>query len=182
MRCTMNPMVRRALPSDAASIAGIHIRSWQAAYRGQIPDTYLDQLDLQFERRTEFWRNAISNPLTNRHEVWVAGDSPVDGFMAIGPARDMDAFTSELYAIYVSPDRWGQGLGKALVTCATERLTALGYSTAILWVLESNSRARRFYELSGWKVDDGTKLESLPGGIELREVCYRISLDQAYEE
>jgi ribosomal protein S18 acetylase RimI-like enzyme len=31
-----------------------------------------------------------------------------------------------------------------------QRLQAEGFATAVLWVLEDNPRARRFYERHGW--------------------------------
>jgi len=37
--------VRPAVASDVEAIARVHIRSWQRAYRGQIPDRVLDSLD-----------------------------------------------------------------------------------------------------------------------------------------
>ena len=36
--------VREAQPRDAAEVAGVHVRSWQVAYRGLFPDDYLDGL------------------------------------------------------------------------------------------------------------------------------------------
>jgi len=179
----MEALVRRAVPEDAEAIAALHIRSWQFAYRGQLPDQYLDQLGEQRGQRSEFWRTHISTPPTSKNEVWVVGtETRVDAFAAIGPAREADPnVTGELYAIYVDPDRWGQGLGRTLFTHATARLKSLGYSTAILWVLASNARARRFYEITGWSEDGGTKLESRPG-FELREVSYRILFRRQNEE
>ncbi|MEU6929538.1 hypothetical protein AB0A05_10295 [Streptomyces sp. NPDC046374] len=38
--------IREAAPSDAAAVAAVHIRSWRAAYRGLVPDAYLDSLDV----------------------------------------------------------------------------------------------------------------------------------------
>ncbi|MFI8826268.1 GNAT family N-acetyltransferase [Streptomyces sp. NPDC053431] len=52
--------IRRALPSDAASIAAVHVRSWQAAYRGLVPDPYLKGLDVA--ERTEVWRERLTGP------------------------------------------------------------------------------------------------------------------------
>jgi GNAT superfamily N-acetyltransferase len=113
----MEALVRRAVPEDAEAIAALHIRSWQFAYRGQLPDQYLDQLGEQVRQRSEFWRAHISSPPTNKNEVWVVGtETRMDAFAAIGPAREADPnVTGELYAIYVDPDRWGQGLGRTLL-------------------------------------------------------------------
>ena len=181
---TMDTLVRQALPEDAESIAALHIRSWQIAYRGQLPDRYLDRLDEELELRIESWRAQISSSLADHHEIWVIGaGSAIHGFAALGPAREANSsITGELYAIYLNPDHWGQGIGRTLFTHTTERLGALGYSAAILWVLESNLRARRFYEIAGWAFDGGTQRESRRDGVELREVRYRISLRPENEE
>ncbi|HEY1808803.1 MAG TPA: hypothetical protein VGG42_09585 [Acidobacteriaceae bacterium] len=36
--------LRLAEPPDAMAAARVHVRSWQAAYRGLMPDAFLDQL------------------------------------------------------------------------------------------------------------------------------------------
>lgn len=169
----MNPLIRQAVPDDAPAIARVHIASWQAAYRGQLPDQFLDSLSAELERRSVFWRTHIAAPPSPQHEVWVASvESGVEGFVAMGPARQSTADTGEVYAIYISPERWNQGLGHSLMAHATDHLAAF-YPAAILWVLESNMRARRFYEKAEWLADGETKLENLPDGIELREVRYQ---------
>jgi ribosomal protein S18 acetylase RimI-like enzyme len=179
----MESFVRRAVPQDAEEIAEVHIRTWQIAYRGQLPDEFLDNLGPTLQRRIEFWRTQISTPPAPQHEVWVAGrGSRVHGFVAIGPARDADQTTGELYAIYVDPKHWHKGLGRALCAHAANRLAAHGYQTAILWVLESNVRVRRFYEIGGWSLDGGSKVESRPGDVELREVRYRFDFRREKEE
>ena len=42
----------------------------------------------------------------------------------------------------------------------------------MLYVLDDNPRARRFYEREGWAVDGGTKREELLD-VEITEVRYR---------
>ena len=49
--------VRAATPADAAAIAGVHVRSWQAAYRGIVPDEVLDGLSLP--DREQRWRSIL---------------------------------------------------------------------------------------------------------------------------
>lgn len=174
----MSALVRRAVDTDAEAIGALHIRSWQTAYRGHLPDPFLDALSAELERRVEFWRSHISASGSALHEIWVADvEAHVNGFMAIGPARNAESPGSgELYAIYVHPDCWRRGLGRILLQHATRRLTELEYSAAILWVLASNLKARGFYEHAGWTVDGGSKMEVLPDGTELREIRYRIIL------
>ncbi len=40
----MRMLLRPAEPADAMAVARVHVRSWQAAYRGLLPDAYLDGL------------------------------------------------------------------------------------------------------------------------------------------
>ena len=61
------------------------------------------------------------------------------------------------------------------MAAATEGLASLGYKDATLWVLDSNRRARRFYEKAGWAEDGTTKMDDSLG-ITLSEVRYRIRL------
>jgi hypothetical protein len=47
--------LRRATPEDAAALAAVEVRSWRAAYRGLMPDAYLDfyeHLGWTFDGRT----------------------------------------------------------------------------------------------------------------------------------
>lgn len=52
--------VRIANVDDALEIATVHVKTWQCAYRGQIPDAYLDSLSI--EKRTERWKKQLKNP------------------------------------------------------------------------------------------------------------------------
>ena len=78
----------------------------------------------------------------------------------------------EIMAIYLRPEAWGQGIGRKLMAAALGCLTAAGFTEAILWVLESNKRARAFYEACGWTADGVMKQEEMPG-FRLSEVRYR---------
>jgi len=179
----MKLLVRQAVETDAEIIASLHIRSWQTAYRGQLPDSLLDGLSLELASRADFWRTHISTQPSARHAIWVSDvDGDLQGFAAHGPARrDDEAGSGELYALYVDPLHWSQGIGGSLLTHATGRL-CLEYSSAVLWVLASNVRARRFYERAGWALDGGTKIENLPDGTELCEVRYRVFCTRVKEE
>jgi GNAT superfamily N-acetyltransferase len=71
----------------------------------------------------------------------------------------------------VHPNRWSTGVGRALIEAGEKHLRELGHTTAILWVLEDNPRARPFYELAGWAAD-GTAREIELFGFHLPEVRY----------
>ncbi len=172
-------VIRRAIPKDAPEIAALHIRSWQWTYRGQIPDAYLDGLPRTIDHRTAQWQEALGNGAREECE-WVADrEGILIGFASAGPGRDgLPASTGEVYAIYVDPDVAGTGVGWLLFTRTVEELRERGYDVATLWVLESNQRARRFYERAGWSADGATKVEQREGFV-LREVRYRMPLVEA---
>jgi GNAT superfamily N-acetyltransferase len=165
--------VRRAVVDDAVGIATVHVRTWQVAYRGIVPDEILDAMDI--EQRAERWRDDWL--LAPAGGIWVAEKGgAIIGWANIGPSRDRDedAVPGELYGIYVASAEWGTGAGQSLIDVATEWLREQ-FAAASLWTLEANARARRFYEKNGWR-PDGTTKEEDARGVLLREVRYRIDL------
>jgi GNAT superfamily N-acetyltransferase len=159
-------LVRRAEPADARRVAEVHTRTWQTAYRHVFPPEVLDSLDV--EERVRGWLERIEADMA----VWVAetGDG-IAGFLAAGPSRTEDGL-GELYAIYVLPEAWGSGAGAALMSAFKDWLADEGYTTAMLWVLADNPRARRFYEREGWRVD-GERVDTIRG-IDVPEALYRL--------
>jgi GNAT superfamily N-acetyltransferase len=170
--------VRRALADDALGVATVHVRSWQAAYRGLLPDAYLDQIDL--EARRAAWSGTIADADWQRTGTLVATEANgnVVGFAHVGPARDDDldpGLVGELAAIYLLPHVWGSGVGRRLMAAAVNVLRDAGFGSAILWVLDGNDRAQRFYEVGGWQVD-GVAKDIVIADTSLAEVRYRLVL------
>jgi GNAT superfamily N-acetyltransferase len=162
-------MLRRAEPVDALAVAGVHVRAWQAAYRGLLPDDYLDAL--RPEDRAARYTFAELSP--DRPLTIVASDAQtICGFATIGPSHaDELPRTGELYALYVDPDRWGTGVGRALIKAARENLMDQAFDVASLWVLAGNERAERFYRIDGW-TPDGSRREDEVWGVSVDEVRY----------
>jgi GNAT superfamily N-acetyltransferase len=166
--------IRRATINDAARITESHVRSWQSAYRGLIPQDYLDSLDLP--QRLVVRQQILASVNWAVGGVLVAEDeSGLTGFADFGPTRDPDqdpSFVGEIRAIYLVPAAWGQGHGRELMTSALSGLTGAGYVAATLWVLDRNKRARRFYEAAGFQADGCVKDYDGPG-FTLPEIRYR---------
>ena len=82
---------------------------------------------------------------------------------------------AELYALYVTPAWWSTGTGRDLMCRVLDETKAGGYPRIVLWVLEQNARARRFYECSGFRLDGRSFVPDWLGGV--TEVCYARNLD-----
>ena len=160
---------------DAAAIADIQIRTWQVAYSHVFPGESLGALSDTHERRTRFWRDRIEEHRARDHILVGGSGVEPSGFASLGASRD-DHSLGELYAIYVLPEAWGAGVGRALMATALEHMRADGFPEATLWVLADNPRARGFYERSGWTLDDAFRDEVFLD-TRVRELCYRIALD-----
>ena len=161
--------VRAATPADAPGIAAVHVRTWQAAYRHAFPDALLDGLSL--EEHEQWWRGVVDG---ESEHVWVADDGgTVVGFASAGPSRS-EQDVGELFALYVLPEAWGSGTAHALMNAVLGWLLAEEYTTAMLWVLEDNPRARAFYEREGWRFDRVE--EQSVRGHRVMSALYRLTL------
>ena len=57
----------------------------------------------------------------------------------------------------------GTGAGRPMMmSSAVTELARAGYAAAILWVLDANDRARRFYAPAGWKEDGASPSRTCP--------------------
>jgi ribosomal protein S18 acetylase RimI-like enzyme len=161
--------VRLAGAGDADAIGRIQVETWRAAYTGLLPDEAVAGFDVA--RNQERWRSWLGASPRPRSATFVVEDAgEVIGFGGVGPCRDEPA-DGELYSIYLHPSCWGRGVGRALLGRAEESLQASGFRSAILYVLEGNERAIRFYEAAGWE-QDGSKVDEF-AGANVTELRYR---------
>lgn len=151
MRSTEAWTIRAAGPEDAAGIAVLHVASWRWAYRGLLSGGVLAALSV--DDRAAMWTELLAD---DGVAVLVAElDGELDGFASAGASRDDDATpgTGEVAAIYLAEEAAGSGLGRDLFSRIQDELRRRGFTRATLWVLETNARARRFYEREGWRWD-----------------------------
>lgn len=160
-------MVRWAAVDDAAALADVHVSSWQKAYAGVFPESFLNGLDR--ERRTRWWRRHIEEGA----RVLVSEAEDVVGFCSFGFSGDEG--WGEIFAIYVHPDHWGDGHGYDLLLAGEDALVEQGHQRALLWVLEDNDRGREFYERHGWSVGKPIRVEEI-GGVQVTELRYEKDL------
>ena len=143
---SLAPQVRQARSTDAAAIARVQVLSWQQAYRDILPPSFLQGLDA--ERSAESWRVVVADP---RRITFVLEAPDLVGFCTAGPARGSEAagHRGEVEAIYVHPAEQGHGFGTSLIRAAMEWLAEAELQPVVVWALEANQPAHRFYERLG---------------------------------
>ena len=149
---------------DRNAISRIYEESWRYAYRGIIPQDYLDAIP------KGRWAGHFDNP------GWYTMVCVEDGaFIGTGSfcrsrfARFPDA--GEVISIYFLPEYMGKGYGRELMKAVLRELKEQDFREVFLWVLEENRRARGFYESMGFRRTDDS-MESSIGGKMLRELRY----------
>ncbi len=146
--------IRPGVAADADAITDVQVASWRAGYAHVFPDSVLYADDFDSSRRT-FWRNWRFGP---GHRIAVVlepaeGEARPIGFCSYGPERERargHTGRGEVWAFYLHPDYWGSGAADSMMEHVEQRLQAEGFGTVVLWVLDDNPRARRFYERHGW--------------------------------
>ncbi len=171
--------IRFATPADATAIGAIHAQSWKAAYKGIVPQRYLDALNEEgnaWEVASQKWMQSYSLAA----QLVCDGEKPV-GCVGYGCSRDKDLpLYGEVFTIYLLPEYIGQGYGRALLSSAAQDFSRLGYLDILLWVFEDNMRARHFYERNGFVQDEAKKSVDYMGK-KLTEVRYVLHLPNPAE-
>jgi GNAT superfamily N-acetyltransferase len=167
----MKIFVREATVEDARTISSIGITSWQAAYRGIVPDEYLKALSV--EEREKHLVKSLAVP-TYRFAIGEV-DGQAAGMICFYPSYNETPTEEvwELEALYLLPQYWSIGMGSTLIQYAFQYMRENNASVCNLWVLTDNNRARRFYEYMGLSCT-GVEKSITIGGKNLIEVCYSV--------
>ncbi len=166
----MKVQVREANLADAGLIARVHVDSTRTTYAGIMPEQYL--AGLTYGGSESRWARMLGAdqgiPTTVVVEI---GDQGVVGFARGGlESQGNNQFTGELHIIYILQEFHHMGLGRRLMSAIAARLLSNGIGSMLVWVLEDNHPARRFFESMGGE-HVGWKLRPT-GGTELAAVSY----------
>lgn len=171
-------MIRVIVPAtyeSADEIARVHVHSWQAAYADILDPEFLANLSIEdFAMR---WRKIL---LKADSQTLVASQSgSVVGFINFGRCRDEGTSQDqgEIWALYVEPCVWSQGLGRALMQHAVQQLRSGGYGITSLWVFSQNRRGITFYETFGFRRVQSSEKQFNLGGRQVEEVCFHLRPD-----
>ncbi len=151
-------MIRPAKQSDVWMLGKVYSAAWKTAYRGLMPDFFLEILTPE---------NCAPKPdhiAPDRRLVAVEEDTVI-GTVTFD--------SGEIRSIYLLPDHWGRGVGRELFHGAVTAVRERGGETVTLWVQRDNARARRFFEKMGMKMTENIR-ETETAGAYLTEVQYRL--------
>jgi Acetyltransferases len=164
--------IRLMKSEEAEDVSHIYAKSWKSAYKGIVPQTYLDSIP---ELR---WAPIILKSTADSYVL--LEDGKLIGTSSIGPSRDetMGGW-GEIVSIYLLPEYFRMGYGKSLFTFDVNELYNRGFRKIFLWVLEKNRAAGAFYEKMGF-AKDGAKVFAEIGGENLAEVRY-VNKEGLYE-
>ena len=171
----MGHVIRHAILNDAKGIAYVHITSWQSAYRGLIPDIFLDNLPMDI-REIE-WGQRIKE---NASIFVVENKNQIEGFLHYCSCRDTDKISdkvAEICAMYLLGKIRRKGIGRKLLNAALDALKEIGFSEVTLWVLEENHSACNFYEKMGFHPTSDRKIALTIPGVSLYEIRYYKNLN-----
>ncbi|HZX53961.1 MAG TPA: GNAT family N-acetyltransferase [Ilumatobacteraceae bacterium] len=179
--------VRDADVEDADAIATAHIDGWRTGYRGVVPDEYLDAEEFAATRRQR-WRSWTWQFVPDSRLFVVTLQGRVVGFGHAGREQiaahgiesatpESDEIRGEIYGFYLHPTAWGSGGAGALMSRCEEFLRDEGFTSAVLWVMRDNPRARAFYEKAGWHAtgDESEFSPSRPPGSSLPDMSFAVA-------
>ncbi len=135
--------IRNAVPNDIPTLTRIYVETWRTAYRGILPDAYLDSMtvrDTQAALGREMGAAGVVSLMAE------ADDGQATGLITGGIDRRRDRiYGGEIFSLYVRPSYQQRGIGHQLVMHLVARINRLGIFTLKVQVLAANP-CRRFYE------------------------------------
>jgi len=167
----MDIVIRLATSNDALDMAEVHMRSWEAAYKNIIPTEFILEKNAG---RPALWETILAKE--NNTQYIIEKNGKTVGMLGAGISRDddVDDDTYELMGIYLLPEYFRQGIGTQAVEFAFTKARSLDMKVMIVWLLEENVNAKRFYEKHGFTVDGITREENF--GKILNSIRMRIDL------
>lgn len=160
--------IREAKLDDAEGIARAQTDSWQTSYRGILPDTVLDRIDVG--QRADTRRKILTDKSILQLVAYDVTHGDIVGFCDAGPSRRNVPYKGEVYAIYLVQQAKRYGLGTEMLERAQAWFTRQDIHSMIVWVLDNNHHARRFYEALGGRAT--SRLQSRVGGFPVIELAY----------
>ncbi|SER40124.1 GNAT family N-acetyltransferase [Salipaludibacillus aurantiacus] len=164
--------IRKASVDDAKGIARVNVDCWKSAYKHVLPSHIINKLT--YSDREERWKKNLPDSTSGGTMTFVAEDQngEIIGFALGGTMRDPRLrikYTGELYALYVSPEFQGRGIGRKLFDSVIHHLSSLRHSSVALWVFEDLHSCTFYTHLGGEQI---YHKKTTVGGKTLNELAF----------
>jgi GNAT superfamily N-acetyltransferase len=160
--------IRPATLADADGIARAHTASWQSSYRGILPDAVLDRIDV--DQRAASWRRVLADRAILTLVAYDVTHHDIVGMCDAGRTRRDSPYAAEVYRFYLEHHARRHGLGREMFEQVTDWLRSQQLGSLVIWVLDNNHHARRFYEAMGGRA--GSRVPSTVSGFPVVELAY----------
>ena len=160
--------IRAATLADAEGIARAHTASWRTSYRGILPDAVLERIDV--DQRIATWRRVLADRAVLTLVAYDTTHHDIVGFCDAGRPRRDSPYAAEVYRIYIEHHAKRHGLGREMFEHVTDWLRSQRLGSLIIWVLDDNHHARRFYEAMGGR--PASRVPSTVSGFPVVELAY----------
>jgi GNAT superfamily N-acetyltransferase len=153
--------VRRAVPGDEPVLKALRLRALTDA-----PGAFSSTYEREVARTTEDWQRWLAPGATF---ILEAGGEPCGLVAGVRDSHDLSVV--HLMAMWVHPHHRGTGAADLLVASVKAWAAEVGASQVRLNVVESNSRARRCYERSGFRATGRHSVLERTGDVEIEMAC-----------
>lgn len=141
-----NIIIRKATTDDIDSVARLHVKSWKDTYSGIVSKEHIDNMVNNIDKRIE----RMHNEFNLRTMIVATINNKIVGFAEY---IDSNKYSSdydvdcELCGLYIDKEYQGKGIGTKLFNYIADSFVKLGKEKMIVWCLEDNITAIRFYNL-----------------------------------
>lgn len=165
----MSFKVRRAIPSDSVELAYTKMNAWREAYPELLPKEFIEK-NTNFEELYFAYQKAT---LQSGHAIFVVlYNNILVGMFEIrkGTAPEIEGNPCELLDMNYLPMYWNKGYGKRTYRYIKKIVKARKYDKIYLWVLSTNTRAKYFFEVCGFKPDGAVRKVKTGENTEAEEI------------
>jgi len=143
----MNCLIRKGTKEDCKAIAHIITVGWNEAYKGLVPNSFLEELKNNEDERVKQSYDKFDENDNNQYVLEI--DNEVVGFVKFGISSYEDyQDCGEIFALYIMSEYKGNGFGRKLVDIAKNELKSMGYNKMVIACLKENV-SNEFYKYIG---------------------------------
>lgn len=132
-------------------------------------DLFLREFKKRWEERLKMGVNTLL----------ITANKQIVGFVSYSThesSNDSEQRSAEISHFYILPAMRRMRLGSRLCLSVMDKISKSGFENVLVWVPACSRPSILFYEQLGFKVTDAERIEKIRENIELREICYQITL------